>query len=206
MVSTVTTAILRCAVSITVVIALSCAVPDVTAPTDDDHVRGPATVKLTLIEYGDYQCPPCVISFDVVEKVLARHPSDLRFVYRHHPGRRHRNAIPAAKAAEAAERQGKFWEMHRALFEGQKEWYGSPRPQVIFERYARALHLDFPQFAEAYESPGLENRLRKIFEAGQDVGVRGSPAFFLNGKRLVPPPTTEADLERAIIAATRNTG
>ena len=198
--STVTTAIHRCAVSITVVIALSCAVPDVTAPTDDDHVRGPATVKLTLIEYGDYQCPPCVISFDVVEKVLARHPSDLRFVYRHHPGRRHRNAIPAAKAAEAAERQGKFWEMHRALFEGQKEWYASPTPQVIFERYARGLRLDARRFAEDYTSTEAERRLRRIFEDGQDIGVRGSPAFFLNGKRLVPPPMTEDDLERAILA------
>lgn len=92
--STVTNAIDRCAVSITLVIALSCAVPDVTAPTNDDHVRGPATAKLTLIEYGDYQCPPCAGSFEAVEKVLARHRTDLRFVYRHHQShapQRHRS-------------------------------------------------------------------------------------------------------------------
>lgn len=203
--STVTTVIRRYAVSMMLVIAVSCAVPDVTAPTDDDHVRGPATAKLTLIEYGDYQCPPCVGSFEAAEKVLARHRTDLRFVYRHHPSRRHRNAIQAAKAAEAAEMQGKFWEMHRALFEGQEDWHASRTPQVVFERYALALHLDPRRFAEAYACTDAERRLHEAFEAGQKIGVRGSPAFFLNGKRLIPPPRTEADFERAILAAVRNT-
>ena len=201
--STVTTVIRRYAVPMTLVVAVGCAVPDVTAPTADDHVRGPATAKVTLIEYGDYQCPPCVGSFEAVEKVLARHRTDLRFVYRHHPSRRHRNAIQAARAAEAAEMQGKFGEMHRALYEGQEEWYASRSPQVIFDRYARNLHLDSRRFAEAFASTDAERRLRETFEAGQKVGVRGSPAFFLNGRRLAPPPRTEADLERAILAAVR---
>lgn len=202
--STVAPVIRRYAVPMTLVIAMSCAVPDVTAPTADDHVRGPATAKVTLIEYGDYQCPPCVGSFEAVEKVLARHPTDLRFVYRHHPGRRHRNAIHAAKAAEAAEKQGKFWEMHAALYEGQQEWYASRTPLVVFERYALALDLDPRRFAEAFASTDAERRLHETFEAGQNVGVRGSPAFFLNGRRLIPPPMNEDDLERAIAAARRN--
>lgn len=95
--------------------------------------------------------------------------------------------------------------MHRALFEGQEDWYASRTPQAVFERYALALHLDPRRFADACASTDVERRLRDTFEAGQKIGVRGSSAFFLNGKRLVPLPRTEADFERAILAAVRNT-
>lgn len=94
----------------------ACSTPDVTAPADDDHVRGPSTSAVTLIEYGDYQCPPCSNSARDVERLLAEYPHDVRFIYRHFPTRRHRNAVAAAKAAEAAERQGRFWQMHASLF------------------------------------------------------------------------------------------
>ena len=184
----------------------ACAVPDVTAPVQDDHVRGPSNAKVTLIEYGDYQCPPCRNSALAVERLLAEHPRDLRFIYRHFPTRRHRNAVPAARAAEAAEQQGKFWEMHAMLFAKQQQWYGEGAPQDIFIRYARALRLDETRFRASIRSDELERRIRDSHESGRTVGVRGAPAFFLNGKRLMPTPLSYEDLQRHIAAALAQRG
>ena len=193
----------RNAVRLAIVAAFAarCAAPDVMAPAVDDHVRGPATAKVTLIEYGDYQCAPCAASHQAVEQVLARHPNDVRFIYRHHPSRKYRNAMVAARAAEAAEAQGKFWEMHRSLYDGQKEWYSTSTPHKIFLRYAKALRLDEQRFSDAVRAKDADRQIRTTFDEGRRVGVHGSPAFFLNGKRLVPPPMTTEDLERAVTAA-----
>lgn len=190
--------------AIVIAVAASCAAPDVMAPAVDDHVRGPATAKVTLIEYGDYECAPCAASSRAVEQLLAHHTNDVRFIYRHHPSRKYRNAMSAAKAAEAAEAQGKFWEMHRVLYEHEQDWYSASDPKENFVRYARELRLDEQRFIAALASKDAERRIRTTFEEGRNVGVRGSPAFFLNGERLVPPPMTSADLERAISAALNN--
>ncbi|HKR64284.1 MAG TPA: thioredoxin domain-containing protein [Thermoanaerobaculia bacterium] len=197
------TAAVRRAASVGVLlfIVAACESPDVTAPAPDDHVRGPSDAKVTLIEYGDYQCPPCSNSALAVERLLAEHPRDLRFVYRHFPTRRHRNAVPAAKAAEAAEQQGKFWEMHAMLLAKQQEWYGAGAPKETFLRYARELGLDETRFRAAADSDQLERRIRDSHEHGRTMGVRGAPAFFLNGKRLMPTPLSHEDLKRHVTAA-----
>lgn len=191
-------------VLIGVVMFAACNAPDVTAPAEDDHVRGPSTAPVTLIEYGDYQCPPCSNSARAVERLLAEYPRDLRFVYRHFPTRRHRNAMPAAKAAEAAERQGKFWEMHAVVLANQQRWYGASAPQDLFLRYARELQLDEQQFRDALRSPDFDRRIRNSHERGRALGVRGAPAFFLNGKRLMPTPLTYEDLQRHVTVALAN--
>lgn len=183
------------------ILVLSCSAPDVTAPLEDDHVRGPADAKVTLIEYGDYQCPPCSNTAVAIERLLKEHPRDLRFVYRHFPTRRHRNAVPAAKAAEAAERQGKFWEMHAKLFADQQQWYGASTPQEVFVQYARELQLDESQFREALKSSDFERRIRDSKDSGQSSGVRGAPAFFLNGDRIMRTPLTYEDLQRHVVGA-----
>ena len=202
--STATTVIRkRALLALAVALVANCNAPDVTAPSPDDHVRGPAGAKVTLIEYGDYPCPPCVASSAAVEQLLTSHPRDVRFIYRHHPGRKRPNALAAANAAEAAELQGKFWEMHRALYEGQREWYGARSPEEVFRRYAQNLRLDLPRFDAALQAPDADRRMREIYQAGRNVGVRGVPAFFLNGERLVPPPMTYDDLERRVTAALR---
>lgn len=179
----------------------ACNAPDVTAPAADDHVRGPSDAKVTLIEYGDYQCPPCSKSALAVERLLKEHPRDLRFVYRHFPTRRHRNAVAAAKAAEAAERQGKFWEMHAKLLEDQQEWYGASAPREVFLRFARELQLDESRFAEAYDSRELDRRIRKSKGAAGGFGVRGAPAFFVNGDRLFRMTVSYEDLQPHVAAA-----
>lgn len=183
------------------VLLLSCGAPDVRAPLEDDHVRGPADAKVTLIEYGDYQCPPCSNTAVAIERLLKEHPRDLRFVYRHFPTRRHRNAVPAAKAAEAAERQGKFWEMHAKLFANQQQWYGASTPQELFVQYARELQLDESKFREALKASDVERRIRDSKESGQSAGVRGAPAFFLDGDRIMKPPLTYEDLQGHVVGA-----
>lgn len=183
------------------VLLFSCSAPDITAPSADDHVRGPADAKVTLIEYGDYQCPPCSKSALAVERLLKEHPRDLRFVYRHFPTRPHRNAVPAAKAAEAAERQGKFWEMHAKLFADQQQWYGASDPRDAFRRFARELGLDESRFRAAYESEEIERRVRDAKESARGFAVRGAPAFFVNGDRLNRMSVTYEDLQPRIAAA-----
>lgn len=183
------------------VLGARCTTPDVSAPAQDDHVRGPVAAKVTLIEYGDYQCPPCRNSASAIERLLAEYPRDLRFVYRHFPTRRHRNAIAAARAAEAAEAQGRFWEMHAVLFANQQQWYGAGAPQELFLQYARELRFDEARFRTSSTAEPLERRIRKSHERGREMGVRGAPAFFLNGERLLPTPLSYEDLRRHISAA-----
>ena len=185
------------------VLGARCTTPDVSAPAQDDYVRGPAAAKVTLIEYGDYQCPPCRNSALAIERLLAEHPRDLRFVYRHFPTRRHRNAVAAARAAEAAEAQGRFWEMHAVLFANQQQWYGAGAPQEQFVRYARELRLDEERFRASLTADPLERRIRKSHERGREMGVRGAPAFFLNGERLMPTPLSYEHLHRHISSAVR---
>ena len=187
--------------SVLSLVLTACSAPDVTVPAADDHVRGPSNAKVTLIEYGDYQCPPSSNSARAVERLLTEHPDNLRFVYRHFPTRRHRNAMPAARAAEAAEQQGKFWEMHALLLANQQQWYGAGDPREIFLRYARELQLDETRFRASVESDQLERRIRASHEHGRTMGVRGAPAFFLNGERLMPTPLSYEDLQRHVAAA-----
>ncbi|MCM2317020.1 MAG: DsbA family protein [Thermoanaerobaculia bacterium] len=176
----------------------ACDGPRVSEATPDDHVRGPDTARVTLIEYGDYQCPPCTNTNRDLEALLAKYPNDLRLIYRHFPIRPHRNARLAAEAAEAAEAQGRFWEMHAKLFERQKEWYGASDPVPLFTRYAEELGMDGAGFTSALRSHRFERRVAKAHEQARHFGVRGAPAFFVNGRRLIPPPHSRDALEKQI--------
>ena len=176
----------------------ACGGPRVSAPSADDHVRGPETARVTIIEYGDYQCPPCTNTNRDLEALLAKYPGDLRLVYRHYPVRSHRNALVAAEAAEAAESLGRFWEMHAKLFEHQKEWYGASDPVPLFRRYAGEIGLEPDAFAATLRAHRFERRVIAARESARQFGVHGAPAFFVNGRRLMPPPHTRASLEAHI--------
>ena len=151
-----------------------------------------------MIEYGDYQCPPCTNTNRDLEALLAKYPNDLRLIYRHFPTRPHRNARLAAEATEIAEAEGRFWEMHAKLFERQKEWYGVSDPVPLFTRYAEELGMDGAGFTSALRTHQFERRVAEAHEQARQFGVRGAPAFFVNGRRLMPPPHTRAALEKQI--------
>lgn len=146
---------------------------------DRDHAQGPANAPVTLVEYGDYECPYCGQAYPIVKAVQKVLGPRLRFVFRNFPlSEAHPNASNAAEAAEAAGQQGKFWEMHDTLFEHQD----ALRPRDLVA-YATRLGLDSERLARELESHTHATRVREDFMSGVRSGVNGTPTFFINGER-----------------------
>jgi protein-disulfide isomerase len=152
-----------------------------------DHVRGSPRAPVSLLEYGDYECPLCRRAHAVVDDVLRRVGADLLYAYRHFPlGRVHPHASMAAHAAEAAGAQGAFWAMHATLFENQD---ALELPDLLL--YARDLNLDVDRFAEEIGSGAYAAKIRDDFRSGVRSGVNGTPSFFLDGLRFDAPWDTD---------------
>jgi len=169
-----------------------------TLPVDQqrDHVRGPADAAVTLVEYGDYQCPYCGAAHPIVKEVLARMGDRLRFVFRNFPiTTSHPQAQHAAEAAEAAASQGSFWPMHDLIFEDQKRLHDED-----LRARAERLGLDLETFDHELAEHVHESRVREDFMSGVRSGVNGTPTFFINGARhdgSYDVETLLAALERA---------
>jgi protein-disulfide isomerase len=147
--------------------------------SERDHVKGPEDAPVTLVEYGDYECPYCGMAYQVVKSAQRELGKQLRFVFRNFPlAEAHPHARNAAQAAEAAAAQGKFWEMHDALFEHQEALEAE---DII--GYAKSLGLDMVQFGKDLENPTYAKRVRDDFRSGVKSGVNGTPTFFINGSR-----------------------
>jgi protein-disulfide isomerase len=145
----------------------------------DDHILGPENAPITLIEYGDFECPYCGQAHQVLQDLLEESGPQVRFVFRHFPLIQiHPNAEVAALAAEAAGEQGRFWEMHDALYENQAALEDEDLLQ-----YAQDVGLDLAEFDESLGSPRHLTRIRQDFMSGVRSGVNGTPTFFINGKR-----------------------
>jgi protein-disulfide isomerase len=162
-----------------------------------DHIRGPVDAPLTLLEYGDYECPYCGIAHPITNAIQARMGDGLRFVFRHFPLTTvHPHAEPAAEAAEAAGAQGKFWAMHDTLYENQKR-LGATHLLA----YAGALHLDVGRFTNELAEHVHARKVREDFMSGVRSGVNGTPSFYVNGMRH-DGPWDFANLLAAIQGAT----
>jgi protein-disulfide isomerase len=151
---------------------------------DSDWVKGSKDAKLTLIEYGDFECPACSTYSELVNRVSGDYPNDLRVVFRHFPLPMHANAIPAAKSAEAAGIQGKFWEMHDLLYAKQSDWTGGGNPKDKFVAYAKSLGLDENKFKADFDSKEIEARINSDESEALRLKIDSTPTFFLNGKKL----------------------
>ena len=148
-----------------------------------DHAQGPATAPVTLVEYGDYECPHCGRAYPIVKAVQKKVGKQLRFVFRNFPlTEAHPHAATAAEAAEVAGGQGKFWEMHDAIFENQDALAFS---DLI--SYAERVGLDSDKFTASLKSHAYVSRVREDFMSGVRSGVNGTPTFFLNGLRYDGP-------------------
>jgi protein-disulfide isomerase len=156
-----------------------------------DHVRGPANAPITLVEYGDYQCPYCGIDFYIVRRLQNELQDNLRFVFRNFPLTQiHELAQLSAEVAEAAGVQGKFWEMHDLLFENQQ--------QLDMENiltWAVNLGLDLKKIGTDMELGPVRRRIQEDRRSGLVSGVNGTPTFFINGERYVGPPDYEVMLD-----------
>ena len=147
--------------------------------SERDHIAGPDDAPVTLVEYGDYECPYCGMAHPVVKRAQRELGKQLRFVFRNFPlAEAHPHAQTAAQAAEAAGAQGRFWEMHDMIFEHQdalevKDLLG----------YAASLGLDAEQIARDLEAGTYVKRVKEDFRSGVKSGVNGTPTFFVNGAR-----------------------
>ncbi len=150
---------------------------------DRDHIEGPAGARVTLVEYGDYECPHCRQVAPIIEQVQDRFGDRLRYVFRHLPiTTAHPNAQLAAEAAEAAAAQGRFWEMHDRLFE-----HTGPLNRQQLVQFAQELDLDVERFERELDEHVHADRVREDFLSGVRSGANGTPTFFLNGVRYDGP-------------------
>jgi protein-disulfide isomerase len=163
----------------------------VDAINSEDWVRGNPAAKVILIEYSDLQCPACAFYYPVLKKLEEEFGDKLAVVYRHFPLPIHQNAKPAAYAAEAAGRQGKFWEMHDLIFENQKEWKDRRDINDAMKGYAQRLNLNTDQFTADFASKEIREKVEVAYRSAIRLGLNSTPTFFLNGKKISNPRNYE---------------
>lgn len=147
--------------------------------TDADHMLGPVDAPVTLVEYGDYECPDCMRSFPIVDRLMREFDGRLRLVYRHFPQSSiHASASKAAEAVEAAAAQGRFWPYHNLMYARHE-----PLGDVDFSRLAVKVELELYRFNADLHSGRFARRVADDHASGLASGVGGTPAFFLNGRR-----------------------
>jgi protein-disulfide isomerase len=170
--------------------------PRLTVPvTKRDHAQGPSDAPITLLEYGDYECPYCGRAYPIIKKLQQSLGEKLRFVFRNFPlNTIHEHAGIAAQAAECAGAQGKFWEMHDLLYEHQDDL-----SEVDLHGYALKIGLEIYRFDADLSSEIFARRVREDFRGGIRSGVNGTPTFFINDYRY------NGDLEHdALLDALQN--
>jgi protein-disulfide isomerase len=169
--------------------------------SDSDHVDGAADAAITLVQYGDFECPYCGQAYPIVKEIQSRLGSRLRFVFRNFPlVQSHPHAERAAEAAEAAAAQGKFWEMHDLLYQNQRAL-----KDADLVRYAQELGLDADRLRSDLLQEKYRERVRQDFMSGVRSGVNGTPTFFINGVRH-DGAYDSGTLSDAIESAERATG
>jgi protein-disulfide isomerase len=170
--------------------------------TEMVHVRGSAGAPVTLVEFGDFQCPPCATLADPINRLEREYGSRLRVVFRHLPLANHKHAREAALASEAAGLQGRFWEMHDLLYREQSVWSKAPDVRVLFSAYAGMLGLNIDRFRKDMESEQAKARVKSDEQQALALGLANTPTIFINDHRVPPASLNPSGLRLAISAAT----
>jgi formate-nitrite transporter family protein len=167
------------------------------------HARGHSDAPVTLVEFGDFQCPPCATLAEPINQLERDYRSRLRVVFRHFPLANHQQAREAALASEAAGLQGRFWEMHDLLYREQPVWSNAPDVRLLFSAYAGMLGLDIDRFKKDMESDKAKAQVG--FDEGQamTLGVRSTPTIFINNQEVPPAYRNPAGLRVIVDAALR---
>lgn len=169
------------------------------------HSLGPADAPVTIEEFGDFQCPPCGMFHPILQKMEHEFGSKLRVIFREYPlVPAHAHALSAARAAEAAGLQGKFWQMHGMIFDNQKAWKDAFDVRPIFEGYAQKIGLDVEQYRRDAASQIVEQRIFLDGKRAHSLGVSGTPTVYMNG-REVPFESLAEDKLRLVIQNELNT-
>ncbi len=148
---------------------------------DMRNSKGKADAKVTIVEFSDLQCPACKATLPLVDLITQSATESVRLVYRHYPILSlHKNALLAARSAEAAANQGKFWEMHDKLFETQSDWEEDADPTGKFDTYAKDLKLDVEKFKKDRVSDEVQARITTDQKDADTLGVNATPSFYVN--------------------------
>jgi protein-disulfide isomerase len=167
--------------------------------TATNHVTGAKDAKVTLVEYGDFQCPACKSYFPLVQELKTTYGDRVTFQFRHFPlVQIHPNAFVGARAAEAAGLQGKFFEMHDLLYENQDTWSKSSSPNTVLETYAQQLGLDVNKFKTDSASSVVADAINADVKAGQALGASATPTFVLNGKKIDQNPRSLDEFKKLL--------
>lgn len=172
------------------------------AVREDDWIKGNKEAAVELIEYGDFQCPACAQFQPVVKQIGEELGDKIKIVYRHFPLSSHNHARAAAEAAEAAGKQGKFWEMHDLLYVRQGEWVGLKSVEEVFIGYAEELGLDVDKYKEQMQNDEVVDRVQAHYDSGMKSGVNSTPTFFLNGEKMEGYATLD-DFKSIIVEAAK---
>ena len=159
------------------------------------HFEGSPSAKVKIVEFGDYQCPACGLAHPIVNQIFEKNKDKIYFVFRNFPLPVHANAIDAARAAEAAGEQGKYWEMYDLIYQNQKEWSDLANAGAKFREYAQKLGLDLKKFdGDLAGEIAVVNADKSL---GEKAGVDSTPTFFINGKKY-PGVINESDFQKII--------
>jgi protein-disulfide isomerase len=164
-----------------------------------NHTKGTGTTGVTLVEYGDFQCPACTAYHPVVNELIKSYGDKITFQFVNFPLYQiHQNAMVAHRAAEAADKQGKFWEMYDLLYINSAQWSSASNPVTSFESFAQQLGLNVDKFRTDSASSGVNDIINADLEKGRKAGVDATPAFFLNGKKIEQNPQSVEDFKKLI--------
>lgn len=162
----------------------------------ESPVKGAKDARVTIVEFSDYQCPYCSRAEPLVEQIVDAYPKDVQRVYKQFPLPMHPNAMPASKAALAAHKQGKFWEMHRKLFDNQ-----TALGPDNYKKWAQEIGLDVARFEKDMSAPEVQAQIDKEMQEARGAEVTGTPTIFVNGKRLQPQQRNLEGFKAVIDAA-----
>jgi protein-disulfide isomerase len=153
-----------------------------TVAVGDSPSRGPATAPVTIVEWFDFECPHCKRAMPILDQVLEQHAQSVRLVHKFYPLSHHAHAAAAARAAIAAQNQGKYWEMERAIFEHQ-----DTLSDAELERCAKELKLDMKRFAADIAATRTQKIIDRDHEEAENAGLRGTPFILINGREFASP-------------------
>ncbi len=165
------------------------------------HALGPADAAITLEEFGDFQCPPCGQLSEPINQLQKQY--NLRVIYREFPLPNHVHAREAACAAEAAGRQGRFWQMHDLLYREQAVWSKSTDARALFNAYAGMLQLDLGRFKKDVDSSEVQQQVELDQHRGAAIGVKTTPTIFVNNEALTSEQMNPAELPAVVEAAVK---
>jgi len=169
--------------------------------TEMVHVRGRSDAPVTLVEFGDFQCPPCANLSEPINQLERDYRSRLRVIFRHLPLANHQHAREAALASEAASLQDRFWEMHDLLYREQSVWSKAQDARVLFNAYAGMLGLNIDRFKKDIESEQAKARVESDEQKAVALGVRTTPTIFVNNHQVSPTYLNPTGLRGSVDAA-----